>query len=52
MINEPGGDVYYGGDVAGPTFSEIMSGSLRILNVAPDLEAVAKLQQRQDYVTY
>jgi cell division protein FtsI (penicillin-binding protein 3) len=52
MINEPGGDVYYGGDVAGPTFSEIMSGSLRILNVAPDLEAVAKFQQRQDYVTY
>lgn len=52
MINEPAGDVYYGGDVAGPAFSEIMSGSLRILNVAPDLEAVAQLNQRRDYVTY
>lgn len=52
MINEPAGDIYYGGDVAGPAFSEIMSGSLRILNVTPDLEAVAKLSKRQDYVTY
>ena len=26
----------YGGAVAGPVFSEIMKGSLQILNVAPD----------------
>ncbi len=45
MVNEPGGDVYYGGDIAGPAFSEIMSGALRILNVAPDLEAVALLEK-------
>ncbi|SEG12401.1 penicillin-binding transpeptidase domain-containing protein [Vibrio hangzhouensis] len=36
VINEPQGDQYYGGAVAGPVFSEIMKGSLQILNVAPD----------------
>lgn len=41
MINEPGGDVYYGGATAGPTFAEIVSNALRILNVAPDKKAVA-----------
>ncbi|MFY8273934.1 peptidoglycan D,D-transpeptidase FtsI family protein [Pseudoalteromonas sp. SSDWG2] len=43
MINEPGGDVYYGGATAGPAFAEIISNALRILNVAPDLEPVANL---------
>lgn len=43
MINEPGGDVYYGGAVSGPAFAEIMSNALRILNVAPDKERVAYL---------
>ncbi len=36
MVNEPQGDVYYGGAVAGPVFAEIMKGALQILNVAPD----------------
>ncbi|WP_105213443.1 peptidoglycan D,D-transpeptidase FtsI family protein [Pseudoalteromonas sp. T1lg22] len=43
MVNEPGGDVYYGGATAGPAFAEIISNALRILNVAPDLEPVANL---------
>lgn len=38
MINEPQGDSYYGGAVAGPVFSEIMQGALQILNIAPDEE--------------
>lgn len=46
MINEPAGDVYYGGDIAGPAFAEIISGSLRVLNVAPDLAPVASLSQQ------
>ncbi|RZG03206.1 peptidoglycan glycosyltransferase FtsI [Pseudoalteromonas sp. CO348] len=41
MVNEPAGDVYYGGQTAGPAFAEIMSNALRILNVAPDKERVA-----------
>ncbi|EGA69936.1 peptidoglycan synthetase ftsI precursor [Vibrio sinaloensis DSM 21326] len=36
VVNEPQGDNYYGGSVAGPVFSEIMKGTLQILNVAPD----------------
>ncbi|MBQ4851913.1 penicillin-binding transpeptidase domain-containing protein [Pseudoalteromonas sp. MMG012] len=41
MVNEPGDDIYYGGQTSGPAFAEIMSNSLRILNVAPDKERVA-----------
>jgi len=33
---------YYGGDVAAPVFSAVMSGALRLMSVAPDdLERVA-----------
>ena len=35
-INEPHGDVYYGGKVAAPVFSKVMSGALRLMDVAPD----------------
>lgn len=36
MINEPTGDAYYGGQVAGPVFASVMAGALRLMNVAPD----------------
>ncbi|VAX11569.1 Cell division protein FtsI [Peptidoglycan synthetase] [hydrothermal vent metagenome] len=36
MINEPRGDVYYGGEVAAPVFAKVMSGALRLMNVTPD----------------
>ncbi len=36
MVTEPQGDSYYGGAVAGPVFSEIRKGALKILNIAPD----------------
>ena len=36
IVNEPGGDQYYGGQVAAPIFSSIASASLRILGIAPD----------------
>ncbi|CAM4120145.1 penicillin-binding transpeptidase domain-containing protein [Pseudoalteromonas byunsanensis] len=45
MVNEPGGDVYYGGHTSGPAFAEIMSNALRILNVAPDKERVAYISE-------
>lgn len=34
-IDEPSGNGYYGGTVAGPAFREIMAGSLQILGVKP-----------------
>ncbi|WP_205694407.1 peptidoglycan D,D-transpeptidase FtsI family protein [Crenobacter cavernae] len=36
MIDEPTGGSYYGGTVAGPAFSAITAGSLRIMGVKPD----------------
>jgi len=43
LINEPGGDLYYGGDTAAPVFAEVMSGALQLLNVAPDDRPVSSL---------
>ncbi len=36
MIDEPRGEEYYGGAVAAPVFSNVMTGALRLLDVAPD----------------
>ena len=36
VIDEPGGDAYYGGAVAAPVFSDVVEGSLRVLGIAPD----------------
>lgn len=36
MIDEPSAGRYYGGTVAAPVFAQIMAGSLRVLDVAPD----------------
>jgi len=35
-INEPRGDIYYGGEVAAPVFSKVMAGALRMMGVPPD----------------
>ena len=36
MIDEPGGPVHVGGDVAGPVFSALAAQALRAKNIAPD----------------
>jgi cell division protein FtsI (penicillin-binding protein 3) len=36
VIDEPGGQKYYGGDVAAPVFANIMAGAMRLLGVPPD----------------
>lgn len=35
-INDPSGEAYYGGAVAGPLFSRVMTGAVRLLDLAPD----------------
>ena len=35
MVDEPKGK-YYGGQVAAPVFSSVMSGALRLLAIPPD----------------
>jgi cell division protein FtsI (penicillin-binding protein 3) len=36
VVNEPSNGEHFGGQVAGPVFSRVMAGALRLLNVAPD----------------
>jgi cell division protein FtsI (penicillin-binding protein 3) len=36
VIDEPQGDLYYGGDIAAPVFANIVAGALRVLAVPPD----------------
>ncbi len=38
MVDEPSNGVYYGGSVAGPVFSQVVQQTLRMMNVAPDLD--------------
>ncbi|WJG08734.1 penicillin-binding transpeptidase domain-containing protein [Aliiglaciecola sp. LCG003] len=47
LINEPKGDLYYGGDTAAPVFSSIMSSSLQLLNVTPDAKDVSSIAKRE-----
>ncbi|MFB3076816.1 MAG: penicillin-binding transpeptidase domain-containing protein, partial [Lysobacterales bacterium] len=36
MINDPSGTQFYGGQVAAPLFSTVMSGALRLMDIPPD----------------
>jgi cell division protein FtsI (penicillin-binding protein 3) len=36
MIDEPSAGKYYGGQVAGPVFAQVMAGALRTLGVPHD----------------
>lgn len=36
MIDEPGNGAYFGGAVAAPVFASVMSGALRLMQIAPD----------------
>jgi len=36
IIDEPSGEMYYGGQVAAPVFSKVVAGALRILAIPPD----------------
>ena len=36
IVDNPKGDNYYGGVVAAPVFSEVMTGAMRLLNIPPD----------------
>jgi cell division protein FtsI (penicillin-binding protein 3) len=39
VIDDPAGDLYYGGDIAAPVFSAVVGGALRLMGVAPDAAA-------------
>ncbi len=46
MLNEPRDGKYFGGQVAAPVFSKVISGALRLLNIAPDNLQVAESRYR------
>lgn len=47
VIDEPGGEGYFGGLVSAPVFSRVMAGTLRLMNIAPDnLPSPLPLQQQ------
>ena len=39
VVDEPSKGQYYGGLVAAPVFGKVMARALRLMNVAPDIEA-------------
>ena len=47
MINEPSTDHYYGGEVAAPVFSRVMSDALRILDITPDRFSAEQMSELQ-----
>lgn len=53
MIDEPSGKKYYGGEVAAPVFSQVMTGALRLYSVPPDdfspvaKQRVAEIKQKK-----
>jgi len=38
MVDEPSKGIYFGGDVAAPVFAQVVQQTLRMMNVAPDIE--------------
>ena len=42
VLDEPDESRYYGGEVAAPVFSNVVSGALRLLNIPPDQESVSQ----------
>jgi cell division protein FtsI (penicillin-binding protein 3) len=42
LIDEPSGKYYYGGDVAAPVFSEVISESLQLLSIPPNQDSLSE----------
>ncbi|MFY9511049.1 MAG: penicillin-binding protein 2 [Rubrivivax sp.] len=43
MVDEPGKGAFFGGDVAAPVFSQVVQNTLRLMNVAPDIDVKAQI---------
>ena len=46
MLDEPTKGGYFGGDVAAPVFSQVVQQTLRMMNVAPDLDVKAQINAK------
>jgi cell division protein FtsI (penicillin-binding protein 3) len=46
MVDEPSNGTYFGGEVAAPVFSQVVQQTLRVMNVAPDLDIKPQIVAR------
>ncbi|MBL8305240.1 MAG: penicillin-binding protein 2 [Rubrivivax sp.] len=46
MVDEPSNGLHYGGDVAAPVFSQVVQQTLRMMNVAPDIDVKAQINAK------
>ncbi|MDP1899050.1 MAG: penicillin-binding protein 2 [Rubrivivax sp.] len=46
MVDEPSAGRHFGGDVAAPVFSEVVQQTLRMMNVAPDIDVKAQISAK------
>ena len=46
MVDEPGKGIYFGGEVAAPVFSQVVQQTLRMMNVAPDIDVKAQISAK------
>ena len=46
MVDEPSNGKHYGGDVAAPVFSQVVQQTLRMMNVAPDIDVKAQISAK------
>ena len=46
MVDEPSRGVFYGGEIAAPVFSQVVQQTLRMMNVAPDLDVKAQINAK------
>jgi cell division protein FtsI (penicillin-binding protein 3) len=47
MVDEPNAGVHYGGQVAGPVFSQVVAQTLRLMGVPPDLDVKSQIVASQ-----
>jgi cell division protein FtsI (penicillin-binding protein 3) len=46
MLDNPSAGKYYGGEVAAPVFSEVVQQTLRMMNVAPDIDVKSQINAK------
>jgi cell division protein FtsI (penicillin-binding protein 3) len=46
MVDEPSNGLHFGGDVAAPVFSQVVQQTLRMMNVAPDIDVKAQISAK------
>ena len=46
MVDEPGNGKHYGGEVAAPVFSQVVQQTLRMMNVAPDIDVKPQINAK------